>query len=269
MKTKLLSIGLVIVTLISSASCLVGFNTSKGYNDEIENLQTIKEELESNYTELETNINSIDFEKLDDVPQLEAMESILQKIDENNKTIAAYPRTGVKSIDSTYDAAIECNNQIIEVVSDMIDYINLFKNLYHALAFIEDNNSQNVNDEDFEATLEKQYDAFENMITQLKSLDCPSALRSRLDLFIKKLEYYQVVIIQLYLGYSNEDCLRLQNGYYLIERIDKEYQNALDDFTEAIDIAFANTSTQSEEVDVLKEEVISNIDTLIKFMEGK
>lgn len=270
MRKRLTATCMLIVMLITSASFIVGFNTSPHYKDEIENLKKIKEGATQFYDELEKINNSINFNTMENVDsQITEMNTVLQKIEADKKAIAAFKKTGVNAIDLTYDAAIEFDNQLTDFTNDIIKYLKIFQYLFDTLSIADQMNTQNMTEETIVQTLEDIYTSFEQIINNLEALDCPVAMKSRLDVFTRKLKDYQLVIVQLYRGYSKNDFLTLQQATYLMTRVEKEYNNAMDDFANSFDISFQNVLSQSNEIDVLKDEILKNTDTLLGLMEGK
>jgi len=262
---------LMMLSLIGcAASISTGMTTGSYKNDNVGKYDTVKNNLNeivkimAEETEAVQNFEIIgensEMETEEDFNQaISAIEAFISVFEKNKDIIKGYQSTGISQIDMTYDAAIYYHDQMIQYGNNMKECFEILRSLIKAFTILA--NLDTADNSDNYGVTEMLLQALSDTKNCIEQEQYPDYIKSKTDMVVRELGYYESLAIEEYYAVELNDSLRDHAVNNMIGRVEKEIDIIIGDM---MDILWKLIESPiSEEINILETELDTNIAKLL------
>lgn len=228
----------------------------------IDDLKQVRDIVNNEHDTMKTAMDSIE----DMYSSVDVFDGLVKQFTEDAKTLNSVARTGNDSIDKTYDAAIYYNTELTEIVTSYRDIMKTLVNLLDAIEPVKDFDSSKYATEEQQA--EAMYRALSNFYDKMKKAQYPSYCQSRMEIFMRKIQYFQTSVYEAYQGVVNDDPLRACAASNISDRVGIEFSTSTEQLLESFDVQVKAEKAAAEELNLVYDEIIANTDIILNVLEG-
>lgn len=228
----------------------------------IDDLKQVKEIIKREHDSLDDTI----FAAGDNHSSIDAFNALLTQYEEDARTLKEVARTGNDSIDKTYDAAIYYNSEITEITKNYRDTVKVRTDIVDASKPLKDYDSSKESTDS--KVVESLYKAMSNFYDAVNKAEYPSYCQSRMNIFKRKIQYYETGLYEAHLAVSNDDPLRYYAAYNVIVRAGKEYTESRDQLLSSFEVQEKAEKAAYDELNIVYSELMDNTDIILGVLEG-